>query len=191
MMRLFIAVDLTERQKKEVHILQQRLSGELGGVKWVREQGLHITLKFLGEVDPGRFKDLDAALSLVSSEAYLFQFCCGGVGVFPAPARAKVIWTGLREGAAALISVAALLETRLQSIGFPAEERPFRPHLTLGRLRYPLPVTNINRIIEQESAFGTEPAAAGAFTLYQSRLSRQGAIYDALRKYNLKENAGN
>lgn len=190
-MRLFIAADLTAQQKKEVSALQRRLSGYLEGIKWVREEGLHLTLKFLGEVDPGRIAALEAALAAAAGEVPPFQMRCGGVGVFPAPGRARVIWAGLQEGAAALTKTANVLERELLRSGFPRSNRPFKPHLTLGRVRDPLPEQVIRRFLEQESSILTSPALIDTLTLYRSNLTPRGALYEPLRKYYLKENAGN
>lgn len=189
-MRLFIAADLTVQQKKEVSAFQRRLSTYLEGVKWVREEGLHLTLKFLGEVDPGRIADLEAAMAAVAEEISPFQMRCGGVGVFPPSGRARVIWAGLQEGAAELAKTAATLEKKLLCRGFPRSDRPFKPHLTLGRVRDPLPEQAIRRFILQESSFLSSPALIDAITLYQSNLTPQGAFYKALRRYYLTENAG-
>ncbi len=181
-MRLFIALDLSEQQKKEVQELQQRLSGYLKGVKWVQPAGLHLTLKFLGEVDPGRVPGALEAMAAAASDTESFPIRFGGGGVFPTPRKARIIWVGVREGAGPVTAFAGILEANLAEKGFPAEERRFTAHLTLGRLREPLPVKFIQRFLDQERSFFTEPAPAEGVTLYRSDLSRHGAVYTPVQK---------
>ncbi len=181
-MRLFIALDLSERQKEEIQLLQQRLHSYLKGVKWVRPPGLHLTLKFLGEVEPGRVTGIVESMETAAAQTGAFKICFGGSGVFPTPHRARILWLGMREGFGPVTAVAGSLESNLAEKGFPAEKRRFTPHLTLGRLREPLPVEMIQQFLDEERSFFTAPAPAEGITLYRSDLSRHGAVYTAVQK---------
>lgn len=194
-MRLFIALSLSEKQKNELHRLQQSINGYLEGVKWVSPEGMHLTLKFLGEVEPARIEAIVEAMAEAALTVEPFDFSFGGGGAFPSLQKARVIWAGLRGEVGKVAALASSLEAALVQKGFPAETRAFTPHLTLGRLRHPLPGEKINKFIAEAQTFSTELTRARAITLYQSRLSRQGATYSVLRQMKigrfLEENAGN
>jgi RNA 2',3'-cyclic 3'-phosphodiesterase len=180
--RLFIALELSGQQKKEIRELQQRLHSYLTGVKWVQPAGLHLTLKFLGEVDPVRVPDILEAVKSAASETEPFLFRFGGSGVFPSPRKARVVWVGLRECSGPVSALAEALNENLIGIGFPADGRPFKPHLTLGRLREALPVENIERFIDQEHSFSSVWGPVEGVTLYRSDLNRHGAVYTPVQK---------
>lgn len=186
-MRLFIALNLSEKQKKEIHSLQQKLQGYLEGVKWVGVQGLHLTLKFLGEVEENQIGHIREAMQFAAAAIEPFSCTFSGSGVFPAPHKAKVIWVGLRDGSDAVYRLVSGLDTNLVDKGFAAGARRFSPHLTLGRLRYPLPLEKVNKFLEEERAFLTEPGRVDVLTLYLSRLSRQGAAYTALHEIKFRQ----
>ena len=194
-MRLFIALSLSEKQKNELHRLQQSLKSHLEGVKWVNPEGMHLTLKFLGEVEPARIAAIVEAMKEASPAVEPFDFSFGGGGAFPSPQKARVIWAGLRGEVGKAVALASSLEAALGKKGFPAETRDFSPHLTLGRLRYPLPGEKINKFMAEMQTFATEHSRARAMTLCQSRLSRQGATYSIIQQIKigrfLEENAGN
>jgi 2'-5' RNA ligase len=181
-MRLFIAIDLSEKQKQQVHSLQQRLSGFLDGVKWAPPHGMHLTLQFLGEVKEERVPETVQAMEETAVSAAPFNLRFGKAGVFPVPHRARVLWVGLLDGSSQVEEIASTLEKALLRHGFTIEQREYRPHLTLGRLRYPLPRAKIAQYLEQELHFTTEPATVGGIALYRSELFRQGAVYTALRR---------
>jgi RNA 2',3'-cyclic 3'-phosphodiesterase len=183
--RLFIALNLSEKQKKELHNLQQRLQAYLEGVKWVGPQGMHLTLKFLGEVEESRIIRIRDAIQSVADSSASFRCTFGGSGVFPAVQKPRVLWVGLREGSDAVHTFVSNLDSVLLSEGFSAETTRFTPHLTLGRLRYPLPPDKIKKFLEEERTFSTDTKLMDAVTLYLSKLSRHGATYTALHEIKL------
>ncbi|HHX86581.1 MAG TPA: RNA 2',3'-cyclic phosphodiesterase [Firmicutes bacterium] len=189
-MRLFIAINLLEHQKQELHRLQQRLQVHLQGVKWVSPVGMHITLKFLGEVNPKLLPKIAAAIGRVAASAFSFDFRLRGLGVFPNPSRAKVIWTGMLEGCPQTEALFSRLERELAPLSFLKESRKYIPHLTLGRVRYPVPRDNLVRVLNQEKEFATASGKIDKIVLYQSCLSRQGAKYKPLIEKYLLENKG-
>lgn len=189
-MRLFIAVDLSKEQKKELGLLQQRSREYLPGVKWAAPEGMHLTLKFLGEVDESVLPAIKAALAESAQGMNPFFFLPGGVGVFPDPRRARVVWAGITEGAEEFAAAASSLEDPLAALGFAKEKRPFTPHLTVGRLRYPLEEALIRRFLSHEAAFKGSREKAAGLVLYESRLDRQGAVYTALDKRQFPAAAG-
>lgn len=189
-MRLFIAIDPSAEQRKSLQSLLQRLAGSLDGVKWVQPEGLHLTLKFIGEQEEGILPEIIAAMSKAAASAAPFNLQFGGTGVFPSPRQARVIWSGVRAGAEEVKNLAALLDEALEEKGFPAEGRSFIPHLTLGRLRRPLPGERIKRLLEEEHSFATETAPVRSMRLYESHLSSRGARYTAVEEIFLGKNRG-
>ena len=190
-MRLFIAIDLSDEQKKALRRLQWRAQEYLAGVKWITPEGMHLTLKFLGDVEAERFSAIRAALAETAAVTAPFIFRPGGVGVFPGVRRARVIWAGLMAGKQALVATAARLEKSLaRDAGFPLERRPLVPHLTIGRMRRPVDEEHVKKFLHLEAAFQTGEKTAGAMVLYESRLGRDGAAYTALQKIQFNAAAG-
>ncbi|MDY6825803.1 MAG: RNA 2',3'-cyclic phosphodiesterase [Bacillota bacterium] len=186
-MRLFIAIALSEKQKKEVSILQNRLKTYLSGVRWVRHETLHLTLRFLGETDETRLPELINAMDETTAGETQFAFSLKGSGIFPGTAKARVLWVGLDKGAFLITALAEKLDQKLTGLGFPPEKRPFRPHLTIGRLRYPLPEDLMQKFIEKENSFQGSSMMVGEITLFESILSRQGAVYHPLHHSALQK----
>ncbi len=186
-MRLFIALDPSTGQREKLQELQMRLARSLDGIRWVRPDGLHLTLKFLGDHDESMVPLITAAMRRAAASANSFELQFGGAGVFPSPRRARALWSGIHRGAAEVKNLAARLERELAPKGFPFENRPFRAHITLGRVRRPLPEKELERLLEAESSFATGPAGAESMRLYESRLTRQGAMYTLLKEILLME----
>lgn len=138
-MRLFIGIDLAAAMLAEVnHFIrlfdQNNPSGNTG-LKWTSPENLHFTLKFLGEVPLSRLNDLKPALSQAVSLNKTFPLQLGEVGCFPAKGIPRIIWLGVTGGEPQLIKLANSVENACFGYGFPKEERPFSPHLTIARLK--------------------------------------------------------
>ena len=133
-MRLFVAVNLPENERRAAFDAAAPLRhGDLP-VKWVQPAGLHVTMKFLGDVPEDRAAPIAAALDAAVRAARPFEVMLGGIGAFPSSARPRVIWLGV-EIHPALELLANDIEKALQPFGFEAELRPFRPHVTIGRAK--------------------------------------------------------
>ncbi len=106
------------------------------GIAWVATPNLHVTLRFLGDLEPPRVDAARRALAAAASaSAGPFAVATGVAGAFPGPARPRILWIGAREGAASLVALAAQVERALAREGFPPADKPFTPHLTVGRVR--------------------------------------------------------
>lgn len=189
-MRLFIAVNLAESQRRELGELQQQLQPYLERVRWVSPEKMHLTLKFLGEVEPGLVPQITAAMGRALSSSGVFYFKLKGLGVFPNPSRARVIWAGMEEGSREMEQLFTRLEAALVPLGFIRERRQFKPHLTLGRGSRPLSREAVARALTNKKGFITSPGKADRVTLYRSHLSRGGAEYEPLAEEYLVEGAG-
>ncbi len=178
--RCFIGLPLPEEYQDRLKGVVSRLAGEMGpGISWTRPGNWHLTLKFLGDVPESETPGLSAALSSIEFQSFDFQ--AAGCGFFPDARRPRVVWIGLARGAEESAALAASMDQSLKPLGFEPENRPFRAHLTLGRVRKPgkrdwsLAEEMLNT--EQWPLF-----RAGEFVLWQSILGPNGPRYVELAR---------
>lgn len=133
-MRLFVAVNLPPELRAAIHAAAAPLRADPFPVRWVDPDGIHVTLKFLGEVERERLDDVVATLERACVGAKAFPLEVGGFGAFPSADRARVVWVGCAP-APPLELMQHGIERAFAELGFPVEGRPFRPHCTLGRAR--------------------------------------------------------
>lgn len=186
-MRLFFAVLLEDHTKHRVSLVQETMKRMLAGqhVSWVRTENLHLTLRFLGEQDEKGLRKAEEAGECVAREHAPFRFVVQGAGVFPDARRARVLWVGVEEPVEPLYHLAHHLEHELRQRGFPAEDKPFRSHITLGRAKEPLPVQVVQRLL---SSLPHEPLGVvevRSFVLMQSVLHPNGSQYTVVREFSL------
>ncbi|MFC2076096.1 RNA 2',3'-cyclic phosphodiesterase [candidate division KSB1 bacterium] len=134
-MRTFIAVDLPETVRDSLRELQAGLRGRSDGVKWVRVEGMHLTLKFLGEIDPDLVSGIDRVLQEAARSIKPFRIALSGLGAFPGLSRPRVIWVGVDGELEPLQNLKSGIDKGLAELGFPKDDRSFKPHITLGRVK--------------------------------------------------------
>jgi 2'-5' RNA ligase len=177
-MRLFIAIDLPDDWRRILSEPEQSI-GWLGrGVKWVAPRGMHLTLKFLGEVDEKLLPGIHTGMMRACAEFAPLVIRLRGTGVFPDAKRPRVYWAGI-EGPPALLSLQARLDGEMQRLGFPREDREFRPHLTLARIKDPIGKQRMTDAL-LSFALESEPADVREVLLMRSHLSSEGARYEAI-----------
>ncbi|HXJ14302.1 MAG TPA: RNA 2',3'-cyclic phosphodiesterase [Candidatus Limnocylindrales bacterium] len=189
-MRLFIAIEIPENIRNTFASLLKEFRAFAPHLKWVRAENLHVTLKFLGETDASNLDALQYALSAVQSpEPVCLEF--RGLGFFPNQKRPRVLWAGM-EASPNLKSLAAYIDQAAHPLGFPLEERPFTPHLTLARL--PLPgippklLLAMNDINEKTGhSFGS--LRTTNFHLIESKLKPAGAEYTTVQSFHFAAEA--
>lgn len=175
-MRLFVAVPLPAPALAEAGNLLRALRGLDWPVRWVRDEGLHITLKFFGEVTSDRVEPIEELLQFATADMAPMQLALSGGGAFPTAERPRVLRLEITAG-----PDLELLQDRLErggeQIGFAPEGRPFRPHVTLGRVRegHRLPAGAIDRL---ESQPATLPFLADQVVLFESRQTSAGPAYE-------------
>lgn len=180
-MRLFIAVELEHEIRQRIEDFMNEWRPKISNAGWVRAEGLHITLKFLGNVADERRDDIENALKHV--RALRFQFSVRSVGVFPNPKSPRVLWVGIRSGGE-LAQLAEKVDEQMALVGFDREKRSFSPHVTLARFKDRPKKTEIEAAVSvPESTFGT--MTAKEFHLYESKLSPQGSVYRQLGTFGL------
>lgn len=189
--RSFIAIELPDGLKSELVQLEARLkSGGQFGVKWVDPNGIHLTLKFLGNIAADRVEGIVRAMEEAVRGISIFQLKVKGLGVFPNPKRAQVAWVGLSGGVDKLAQLQKSVESKLAPLGFAPESRPFAPHLTLARLRNQVSLDERQRFGQLIAATTFEAACAidaDAINLIKSQLTREGAIYTRIKSVRLEK----
>ncbi len=180
-MRLFVAVDVPQPLKDKIEDeVVGALRDRVEGARWTRLEGRHLTLKFLGNVDDGRVVEIADAVRAASVRHRPFRAAFSEIGGFPNLRRPRVLWIGLGEGAEPLAELASDVERELVPLGFEAEDRPFRGHLTLARFPRPR-VVEIPEVDTPAGGFDVEDVI-----LFQSRLHPKGASYTALQHFPLR-----
>lgn len=183
--RVFIAVDVPGALQGKLGAVVDGLRHLPGDVRWVSAPHLHFTLRFLGEIPLERVAPVGEAVQEVASRHSEFALTVAGLGLFPERGAPRVVWLGIREGRAELSALHSDLEMALERLGFAKEERPFAPHLTLGRLRGAPP----GPWREAALAFGDEPLLSfrvKEVRVMRSELTRRGPIYSVLSASPLK-----
>jgi RNA 2',3'-cyclic 3'-phosphodiesterase len=186
--RLFVALDIPDAVRAALSELSDQLKRVCPNARWVRLEGVHITLKFIGEVPSEQAEDIRRALHNIPSFSPI-EVRFAGLGFFPSARRPRVFWAGV-EASPQLAAMAAAIEMKLEPLGIPPEKRPFHPHLTLARLETPERMQALSAAVE---ALGTPEFGRETFKefhLYQSVLKRSGAEYTRLVTYPfLRESA--
>ena len=133
--RSFIAVDLSNQARLQIEELVRELKKSDAPVGWVRVEGIHLTLKFLGNVAPEMIEEIKPVLAGIASETGPIHIEPGGCGAFPTIKAPRVIWVGLRGPLGSLAALQKKVEEAMIPFGFAPENRPFKPHLTVGRVK--------------------------------------------------------
>lgn len=182
MIRLFVGIELPGT-------VRERLAGLGGGVpgaKWVSPENMHLTLRFIGEVEYGVADDLDAALAKL--QAPRFALTLDGIGFFGKPAAARTLWVGVRK-CEALMRLQGKIEIAAQRLGLPAEARKYSPHVTLARLRGAA-APRLQRFVETNGHFLAGPLPVERFVLFSSALGSGGSVYTVEADYPLMADNG-
>lgn len=200
-MRAFVAIDLPEFVKQQVlgtqRTLQEALQDARIGdtVRWTAASNLHLTLRFLGETAPVQARQLSDALTVTVRAHPVFTLHLGRLGCFPNFGRPAIVWLDVQGQQRALLALQQAAEAVVQEMGFPAEERPFTPHLTIGRMQRTAPVWAMRQVGELLRQWAErQPAAASTFEvnqilLMQSELRPQGSLHTVLERFALGGNS--
>ena len=180
--RSFIAIDLSDGARRQIEAFIRELRKSDAKVGWVRVEGIHLTLKFLGNVAPGLIEEIKPVLAGAALQTAPIHIEPAGCGAFPSMKSPRVIWVGLRGQIGPLAELARQVEAALVPLGFKPEERPFRPHLTIGRVRGRQRLHALQEILLAHQDFTAEPFDAYQVILYKSELRPDGARYTPLSK---------
>jgi len=188
-MRTFIAIELPEEIKDSLKTLQDKLKESKADVKWVQPQNIHITLKFLGEIEERKLEKIIQIMEESVKDKGEFQVGLSSLGAFPKITSARIIWIGITRGDAGIKEIAKTLEKKLEKTGIPAEGRAFSSHITIGRVRSGLNRDTLAKNLNQfQDAFQEKELKllVSKITLFKSTLTPKGPVYEALKEINLK-----
>jgi len=183
-LRVFIAIDLPETLRAEIGRLQASLKKLGADVRWVRPEGVHLTLKFLGEVEEKTVEALAGSVESVCAVHPPPTLALAGTGVFPDQRRPRVVWVGLEGDLAPLTELQQAIDRAAEAFGFEPEKRAFNPHLTLGRVRSGRGQQDLLAALDR---LRPEPLSFTAVEvrLIRSDLKPSGAVYTPLRVFPL------
>lgn len=186
-MRTFIAIELPEKIKTALSSIQNQLKTTGADVKWVKEENIHLTLKFLGGINEQTLEKVKNILGETAKTTPPFQMRIGSLGAFPKIDFPRVIWAGAVQGETESKKIADQLEDQLAEINIPKEERPFSAHITLGRLRSGRNkeklTTMLNKLKDEMEILEFK---VEKITLFASKLTPGGPIYESLQEAALK-----
>jgi 2'-5' RNA ligase len=184
LLRTFIAVEIPpgihQAIEKKTAPIQAALNASL--VRWVPAENIHLTLKFLGDVSPANLEMLEQMLSVEVGQHRSFEMGFGGLGAFPSPKRPRVIWVGI-QAPAGLEALQHGIEAATATLGYPDEQRPFSPHLTVGRVKQNVNsggMLKIRTALEETKVGSLGTTRVYAVHLFKSDLKPTGAVYTRL-----------
>jgi 2'-5' RNA ligase len=175
--RAFIALDLDGPTRVRLSDEVARLERMAHGIRWVREEGAHLTLRFLGQTPPAALESLRARLSPAAAACPAADVAVRGLGFFPERGRVRVLWVDMKL-TPAMMALQAEVERATVDAGLPKETRAFRPHLTLGRWREAVP-----RPVLPDVDLGA--TRVDRLVLYRSQLNPKGAVYTPIHVFPL------
>lgn len=184
--RVFVAVDISAEAKARVVNLTSEMRREFPDLRvgWEKPEKLHLTIKFLGDIEHDHLDSLQKAVDETAKLLSPFLLELQGTGCFPSPKKAKILWTGIHDPANGLRNLYETLEETAAGYGFTKESRSFKPHLTIARLREP---EKAGRLTEKFLQAELEPVSfeVSNIVIYESKLQPTGSVYSVISKHQL------
>ncbi len=179
-MRAFIAIDLAPEMKDKLAALVNRLKPLGKNIKWTARENYHLTLKFLGEISESEMEDIKKLLNVITGRHQSFKLRLKGTGSFPSGSnRVRIIWAGLEE-VEELLTLQQEIEIELEKKGFPRENRPFSPHLTIGRAKHPEKQERLASELSKNNQLELGSMEVREIIFFQSILHPEGPEYRVL-----------
>jgi len=183
-LRAFLAIEPPETVRQAMASLQSRLKYSLSGaISWVRPEGIHLTLKFFGNIAQTDIVRISAAVGPVAARFAPLNLEVRRLGLFPDSRRPRVLWLGLEGDLSALKALQKDCDGELTHYGFSREDREFRAHLTLARIKSTKGLSGLDRLLTKGETYEAGRFQASGMTLFRSQLTPQGAIYSELGAY--------
>lgn len=186
MKRIFVAIDIFREARNKVssYIDDLRAAFPKVRVGWVKAEKLHLTLKFLGDINDEQLERVKEGVAKAAIHFVPFRLRIESTGVFPSAKKARTLWLGLEEKKNNLQEIVNLLETEFKNTGFATEKRNFHPHLTIGRLREPQKSMELVKL-HLASQFDVVEFEVTEIVVYESKLLPNGSVYEAVSKVTL------
>lgn len=178
MIRLFVALRLPDAARRRL----EGLRGGVPGARWQTAEQMHLTLRFIGEVDGAAFGEIRDALARIEAAAFSLEF--RGVGHFPPRGPARALWAGVTADPA-LTRLRERVEAAVTGLGFAPERRNFVPHVTLARFGARVPARRLQGVMADHALFAAGPFPVRSFALFSSRIGAHGAHYTIEARYPL------
>ncbi len=182
--RIFVAVDISDeaRERAADHIDKMRQLAKGVRVGWERPEKLHITLKFLGNVEEERLEQISDRVGVVATRFLPFGMAVTGTGVFPRVEQPRVLWLGIENADGSLAEIASQLDSGLPRLGFEKEKRKFSPHLTIARIREPQKAKGLADA-HLQSRFEAVQFTVSELVVYESELKPTGSVYSVVSRH--------
>jgi 2'-5' RNA ligase len=180
-LRLFVAVSVPDEVRDRIDEEVAPLKSKWSKARWIALENQHVTLKFLGWTPSDRLEVVTQAIGMVARGHGPSEVSITGLGAFPSERRMRVLWVGLDDPGSLLTRVEADLERAFEPLGYPTEERPFTPHLTLARFK--IPERPKDPLPELSGSFA--PFVVDRLELFRSRLHPKGASYEMMESFDL------
>lgn len=177
--RSFIAVEIPDKTRTEITKMLDTFAKQDTGARWIKQDNLHITLIFLGEVSQEFLHNAQTELTSVAKNQKSFEMSLKNIGAFPSQRAPRIIWIGVDKGSDELIDLQSKIESSLTKIGYKPETRKFHPHLTIGRVKF-----RFNNPKIFETNYQSETFAVKSVVLFKSTLMPQGPIYEKIKEFN-------
>ncbi len=182
--RSFIAIELGSDLREGIAGIQEKLRSSRADVRWVKPESIHLTLKFLGDIEEGDVDSIADCLKRAADGLSPFTVEIREVGAFPNLRNPRVLWVGVSENSS-LSMIQSKIEEEIEGLGFPREGRPFRPHLTVGRVKSPKLKDKLTEVLEKVRAQELGALPVEELILFRSELRPAGAVYTKLRTVKL------
>ena len=184
--RAFLAIEPPENVLQKISVLQDKLKSEISGrLSWTRPQGQHLTLKFFSDISLDDVKNICTAVQKWIVFEQKLNLKIEKLGVFPDARRPRVLWCAVTGDVERLSVLQKKIDSDLAAIGFPMEDRPFRAHLTLARIKDSRDITGMSEALKKFDTFTAGEFIADKLFLFQSNLTPQGAVYTKLAEFAL------
>lgn len=189
-LRTFVAFDVPPDVRDRTAKIVTTLSQETESIRWVNIDNLHVTLKFIGDVEDREIYSICKAVQMAVNGVNHFSLPCRGIGAFPSVDRPRTIWAGIDDTECRLTSLFARLESELSELGIPPEPRKFIPHLTLGRIKHARKhLGNLSAVLDSMAATDIGWLPVEELTVYTSELRKDGPVYTVVSRVSLGESA--
>ena len=184
-LRLFIAIELPSNIIDGLRNVQEELKDKSNKPSWAKPENIHLTLKFLGDIETNKIDSMVNILEGIAGKSFSFEISVKGVGTFPAAGTPRVIWVGIEENKD-MLQLYNNIEEGLAALGFEKERRDFKPHLTIGRIKFLNDRAGLRRGLEKVAGLNLARFAVAGFALFKSTLTPEGAIHTRVKEYTLQ-----
>ncbi len=183
--RAFIAIAISESVREKIAGLQENLKKHQERISWTKPGNIHLTLKFLGDIEESKIKLIGESLTTAIKEFQPFKFWVNNLGAFPNLMRPRILWVNIDNPGNELSEIQNSIEEQLNQLGFPKEKKRFNPHLTIGRVKLQVSDQFIERF--KTVKFDGDEVKVEEIIFMKSKLDPKGAIYTPLKKLRLEQ----